>query len=89
LISHAAKSVMSIFGGAPIKSSIGTKGDVVGCGNNCLSYNGNNGSLLSAGCRHGSARHPIRLGLSGQGDEDVDAIQSRPAMEKTREVPRE
>jgi hypothetical protein len=50
---------MSIFTGAPIKSRVGTKSDVVRCGNNCLSYNTNNGSLLSARCHRGSARHNI------------------------------
>jgi hypothetical protein len=50
---------MSIFTGAPIKSRVGTKSDVVRCGKNCLSYNANNGSLLSARCRGGSARHNI------------------------------
>src|SRR5437667_5472674 len=49
---------MSIFTGAPIKSRVGTKSGVVRCGNNCLSYNANNGSPLSARCRRGSARHP-------------------------------
>jgi hypothetical protein len=34
------------------------KEGVVRCGNNCLSYNANNGSSLSARCRRGSARHP-------------------------------
>jgi len=37
---------------------VGTKSGVVRCGNNCLSYNANNGSPLSARCRRGSARHP-------------------------------
>jgi hypothetical protein len=48
---------MSIFTGAPNKSRVGTKSDVVHCGNRCLSYNANNGSSLSARCRRGSARH--------------------------------
>jgi hypothetical protein len=56
---HCSKSAMNIFTGAPIKSRVGTKSDVVCCGNNCLSYNANNGSLLSARCRGGSARHNI------------------------------
>jgi hypothetical protein len=50
---------MSIFTGAPIKSRIGTKSDVVRCGNNCLSYNANDGGLLSARCHRGSARRNI------------------------------
>src|SRR5262245_23199281 len=50
---------MSIFTGAPTKSRVGTKSDVVCCDNNCLSYSVNNGSLLSARCRGGSARHNI------------------------------
>ena len=50
---------MTIFTGALIKSRIGTKSDVVCCGNNCLSYDANNGSLLSARCHRGSVRHNI------------------------------
>src|SRR2546422_7544056 len=58
------KSAMSIFTGAPIKSRIGTKSDVVRCGNNCLSYNANDGGLLSARCHRGSAR-PKRIRIGG------------------------
>src|SRR5262249_29355349 len=44
---HYSKLAMSIFTGAPTKSRVGTKSDVVCCDNNCLSYSANNGSLLS------------------------------------------
>jgi hypothetical protein len=47
---------MSIFPGALIKSRVGTKSDVIRCGNDCRSYNANNCSLLSSRCRQGSAR---------------------------------
>jgi hypothetical protein len=53
--------VISIFTGALIKSRIGTKSCVVRCDNDCLSYNWNNGSALSANCRRGSARNPIQF----------------------------
>jgi hypothetical protein len=44
---------------APIKSRLGTKSDVVRYGNNCLSYNANDGCLLSARCHRDSARRNI------------------------------
>jgi hypothetical protein len=50
---------MNIFTGAPIKSRLGTKSDVVRYGNNCLSYNANDGCLLSARCHRDSARRNI------------------------------
>src|SRR5262245_16367862 len=48
-----------IFTGASIKSRIGTKSDVARCGSNCLSYNANDGGLLSARCHRDSARRNI------------------------------